>query len=166
MISKMRSGLSIFVLLLFIVCCPAATEGDLKVLFPGFSLICKHDLKAFAGPCCDIQVVSGQGSVDGIYTLKSKYVSNHFNYFTASLFLSSPTKELEEVCLDSCIYTKMGEEGDEYCFKGANIPGTTECSVRYFAEYFTSLFKKMHFRSFQQSLLRLTQLLKLPQQKT
>ena len=48
--------------------------------------------------------------------------------------------------MDSCIYTKMGEGEDEYCFKGANIPGTTECSVRYFAEYFTSLIKKMHFR--------------------
>ena len=35
----------------------------------------------------------------------------------------------------------MGEEEDEYCFKGANIPGTTECSVRNFAAYFTSLFK-------------------------
>ena len=43
--------------------------------------------------------------------------------------------------MDSCIYTKMGEEDDEYCFKGANIPGTTECSVRYFAVYVTSLFK-------------------------
>merc|ERR1711953_248908 len=35
---------------------------------------------------------------------------------------------LEEVCLDSCIYTKLGED-NEYCFKDANIPGTTECSV-------------------------------------
>merc|ERR1739842_296636 len=35
---------------------------------------------------------------------------------------------LDEVCLDSCVYTKFGED-DEYCFKGANVPGTTECSV-------------------------------------
>merc|ERR1712212_798068 len=89
LISEMKARLSIFVLLLFLVYCPASTEG----------------------PCCDIQVVSGQGSVDGIYTLTR-----------------NPTMALDEVCLDSCIYTKFGED-DEYCFKGTNIPGTTECSV-------------------------------------
>merc|ERR1711971_829392 len=89
LISEMKARLAIFVLVLFIVYCPASTEG----------------------PCCDIQVVSGQGSVDGIYTLTR-----------------NPTMAVDEVCLDSCVYTKFGEE-DEYCFKGANIPGTTECSV-------------------------------------
>merc|ERR1711971_683687 len=89
LISEMKARLAIFVLLLFLVYCPAATEG----------------------PCCDIQVVSGQGSVDGIYTLTK-----------------NPTMAVDEVCLDSCVYTRFGED-DEYCFKGANIPGTTECSV-------------------------------------
>merc|ERR1711971_1014595 len=89
LISEMKARLAIFVLLLFLVYCPASTEG----------------------PCCDIQVVSGQGSVDGIYTLTK-----------------NPTMAVDEVCLDSCVYTKFGED-DEYCFKGANIPGTTECSV-------------------------------------
>merc|ERR1711971_335516 len=89
LISEMKARLAIFVLLLFLVYCPAATEG----------------------PCCDIQVVPGQGSVDGIYTLTK-----------------NPTMAVDEVCLDSCVYTKFGED-DEYCFKGANIPGTTECSV-------------------------------------
>merc|ERR1712226_516970 len=89
LISEMKARLSVCVLFLFIAYCPASTGG----------------------PCCDIQIVSGQGSVDGIYTLTT-----------------NPTMALEEVCLDSCIYTKLGED-NEYCFKGANIPGTTECSV-------------------------------------
>ena len=46
----------------------------------------------------------------------------------SSPLLFSPTMAVDEVCLDSCVYTKFGED-DEYCFKGANIPGTTECSV-------------------------------------
>ena len=53
---------------------------------------------------------------------------NRKNGALSSLFFS-PSMALDEVCLDSCVYTKFGED-DEYCFKGANVPGTTECSVR------------------------------------
>merc|ERR1719323_1108353 len=43
---------------------------------------------------------------------------------------TSPTAELEEVCLDSCVYTKTGDEpGREYCFKGTDLPGSVECSA-------------------------------------
>merc|ERR1712172_39088 len=63
--------------------------------------------------CCDVQIVDGQGDVDGTYMLNS-----------------SPSASLEEVCLDSCIYTKIGDEpGREYCFKGTNLPGSVECSA-------------------------------------
>merc|ERR1711971_326292 len=63
--------------------------------------------------CCDVQIVDGQGDVDGTYMLNS-----------------SPSASLEEVCLDSCIYTKIGDEpGREDCFKGTNLPGSVECSA-------------------------------------
>merc|ERR1712172_246034 len=63
--------------------------------------------------CCEVQIVDGQGDVDGTYMLNS-----------------SPSAALEEVCLDSCIYTKIGDEpGREYCFKGTNLPGSVECSA-------------------------------------
>ena len=43
----------------------------------------------------------------------------------------SPTAALEDICLDSCIYTKIGDQpGREYCFKGTDLPGSVECSVR------------------------------------
>merc|ERR1711971_1502445 len=63
--------------------------------------------------CCEVQIVDGQGDVDGTYMLNS-----------------SPSAALEEVRLDSCIYTKIGDEpGREYCFKGTNLPGSVECSA-------------------------------------
>ena len=68
---------------------------------------------------------------------------------------------LEEVCLDSCIYTKLGED-NEYCFKDANIPGTTECSVCH-RNVCPKL--KIYFRSSQPNLLQPTQQL-LPLLKT
>merc|ERR1711936_271716 len=63
--------------------------------------------------CCEVQIVDGQGDVDGTYMLNT-----------------SPTAALEDVCLNSCIYTKIGDEpGREYCFKGSNLPGSVECSA-------------------------------------
>merc|ERR1719249_417357 len=63
--------------------------------------------------CCEVQILDGQGDVDGTYMLNT-----------------SPTAALEEVCLDSCIYTKIGDEpGREYCFKGSDLPGSVECSA-------------------------------------
>jgi len=63
--------------------------------------------------CCEVQIVDGQGDVDGTYMLNT-----------------SPTAALEDVCLNSCIYTKIGDEpGREYCFKGSDLPGSVECSA-------------------------------------
>merc|ERR1712037_416968 len=57
--------------------------------------------------------VDGQGDVDGTYMLST-----------------SPTAALEDICLDSCIYTKIGDQpGREYCFKGTDLPGSVECSA-------------------------------------
>ena len=87
--TEMKARLSICVLLLFIVYCPASTEGfcasfppEMKAwcsCAPPFLFFCPVSSEnvidhppQIAGPCCDIQVVSGQGSVDGIYTLTKK----------------------------------------------------------------------------------------------
>merc|ERR1712130_936377 len=80
-----------------------------------FTLLFLHFVSAqtTSDACCEVQIVDGQGDVDGTYMLNT-----------------SPTAELEDICLDSCIYTKIGDEpGREYCFKGSDLPGSVECSA-------------------------------------
>ena len=78
--------------------------------------------------------MEGQGDVDGTYMLNARLVVSFVNSLSQSSFLLSPTAELEEVCLDSCVYAKIGDEpGREYCFKGTDLPGSVECSVRLFS---------------------------------
>merc|ERR1712080_106724 len=65
------------------------------------------------GPCCRIQVVNGHGGLDGTYTIKER-----------------PLAILEGVCVDDCIYSKVGgEPGDEYCFRKTSDPGSVECQA-------------------------------------
>jgi len=62
--------------------------------------------------CSNYKVSSDDGNVlAGDYTLKTK----------------KPDKP-EAVCNDGCIYTKVGDQNDEYCFKMETVVGvTTEC---------------------------------------
>lgn len=62
--------------------------------------------------CSNYKVSSDDGNtLAGDYTLKTK----------------QPDKP-EAVCNDGCIYTKVGDQNDEYCFKMETVVGiTTEC---------------------------------------
>ena len=95
-----------------------------------FSMIKEYLIQKLdsADACCEVQIVDGQGDVDGTYMLNTRFSRPSPLEFYQILL--SPTAELEDICLDSCIYTKIGDEpGREYCFKGSDLPGSVECSV-------------------------------------
>ena len=42
---------------------------------------------------------------------------------------SRPTATIDEVCEDTCVYNKIGEDGTEYCFENTEDAGGVECAV-------------------------------------
>ena len=67
------------------------------------------------GICCETQIVSNAGPLDGVYDLESSTTSNP-----------------ESTCRDGCLYNKRGDLSTQFCFIyvpfSVSVGGNIQCS--------------------------------------
>ena len=81
--------------------------------------------------CCETQLVSNAGPLDGVYDLERSTTSNPGS-----------------VCMDGCVYLKRGDLGREFCFRyvpfGVSEGGNIQCLFTSSEVSFTTLMTTLY----------------------